>query len=77
VAAGTLEPWQPQPYAAIDIDDHLYLNPPEGDAAEVGFGLQLRYRIGAAAYNRDSGFLYVLELRADGGKPVVHVWEIR
>jgi len=29
-----------------------------------------------AAYDRDKGFLYVLELYADGAKPVVHVWKV-
>ena len=76
VAAGELEPWQPQPYAALDIDAHLYLDPPEWDVVNTGDGNQRRYRIGAAAYDRDNGYLYVLELYADGAKPVVHVWRL-
>ncbi len=76
VAAGELEPWQPQPYAALDIDAHLYLNPPQWDVVNVGEGDQRRYRIGAAAYDRDNGYLYVLGLYADGAKPVVHVWRL-
>lgn len=77
VAAGQLEPWQPQPYARVDIDNHLYLNPPEWDRVTTGWGDQRRYRIGDAAYDRVRGRLYVLELYADGGKPVVHVWQIQ
>ncbi len=77
VAAGTMEPWQPQPYAALDIDEHLYLAPPEWDRVAVGWGVQRRYRIGDAAYDRERALLYVLELLADGGKPVVHVWRVQ
>lgn len=77
VAAGEIESWEPQPYALLDIDEHLYLDPPEGELMTLGTGVQRRYRIGAAAYDRSSGLLYVLELYADGAKPVVHVWKIR
>jgi len=77
VAAGTMEPWEPQPYAAIDVDEHLYLNPPEWDVVNVGAGVQRRYRLGSAAYDRNSGILYVLEMLADEAKPVVHVWKIQ
>lgn len=77
VAAGQLESWQPQPYATIDIDEYLYLNPPERDLIELGWGDQRRSRIGDISYDRQNGLLYVLELYADGAKPVVHVWRIR
>jgi hypothetical protein len=76
VAAGEIEPWEPQPYAVVDVDEYLYLDPPVWDEEVVGWGDQRRYRIGAAAYDRGSGLLYVLELFADGGKPVVHVWQV-
>ncbi len=76
VAAGTLESWQPQPYASLDLDEHLYLNPPEWDVTMLGWGDQRRNRIGDASFDRASGRLYVLELYADGGKPVVHVWQV-
>ncbi len=77
VAAGTMEPWQPQPYAVLDIDEHLYLAAPEWDRMVVGWGDQRRYRIGDAAYDPQRALLYVLEPLADGGKPVVHVWRVR
>ena len=76
VAAGEIESWEPQPYASLDIDEHLYLDPPAWDLQILGWGVQRRNRIGAAAYDRDSGHLYVLELYADGAKPVVHVWRV-
>ncbi len=77
VAAGELEAWEPQPYTLLDIDEHLYLDPPVWDEVTLGWGDQRRYRIGAVAYDRQNGLLYVLELYADGGKPVVHVWRVR
>lgn len=77
VARGELEPWQPQPYAVLDIDDHLFLNPPEWDLVNVGWGDQRRFRIGDVTFDRQNGLLYVLEQYADGPKPVVHVWQIR
>lgn len=77
VAVGELESWQPQPYAVIDIDERLYLNPPEWDLVEVGWGDQRRSRIGDVTFDRQNGLLYVLELYGDGVKPLVHVWKIR
>ncbi len=77
VAAGQLESWQPQPYAVIDIDEHLYLNPPEWDLVELGWGDQRRSRIGDVTFDRTNGLLYVLELYADGPKPIVHAWRIK
>lgn len=76
VARGELEPWQPQPYAVIDIDDYLYLNPPEWDLPSLGWGDQRRSRIGDVAFDRANGFLYVLERYGDGARPVVHVWQV-
>lgn len=77
VATGQLESWQPQPYATIDIDEHLYLVPPEWDRIEVGWGDQRRTRIGDVSFDRTSGLLYVLELYADRAKPIVHVWRVK
>lgn len=77
VASGEIEAWQPQPYAVLDIDEHLYLNPPEWELQMLGSGDQRRYRIGDVAFDRENGLLYVLELYADGARPVVHVWQVR
>jgi hypothetical protein len=35
-----------------------------------------RYSVCDVAYDRGNGLLYVLELFADGAKPVVHVWRV-
>lgn len=77
VAAGEIEPWEPQPYAVIDLDEYLYLEPPEWDKIELGWGDQRRRRIGDVAYDQANGILYVLEQYADGAKPVVHVWKLQ
>ncbi|MFZ5881538.1 MAG: putative glycoside hydrolase [Chloroflexota bacterium] len=77
VAAGEIESWEPQPYAVIDIDGRLYLDPPAGEVFGLGAGDQRRSRIGDVAFDRAHGLLYVLELYADGAKPVVHVWRIQ
>lgn len=76
VALGKMEPWEPQPYAILDIDEFLLLSPPEWDETMVGWGDQRRYRIGDVAYDRENGLIYILELFPDEAKPVVHVWRI-
>lgn len=77
VAEGTLDAWAPQPYAHLDVDPYLFLNPGRVDVEEVGPGVQQRYRLGDATFDRASGLLYLLELYADGAKPVVHVFRVR
>lgn len=77
VATGEMESWEPQPYARIDVDEHLFLNPARVEEDLLGTGDQRRYRLGEVAYDRENGLLYVLELFADGAKPVVHVWQVQ
>lgn len=77
VARGEMKPWEPQPYASVALDEHLLLNPNRVEEDMIGRGVQRRFRIGSIAYDRAHDLLYVLELFADGTKPVVHVWRIR
>lgn len=77
VATGQMEPWEPQPYAVVRVDQHLFLTPPDWEIILLGQGNQRRFRIGDAAYDHQNDLLYVLELYADGAKPVVHVWKIQ
>jgi hypothetical protein len=77
VAAGTMDAWQPQPYATLDIDEPLFFNPAGIDEPALGTGDQRRFRIGDVAYDHEQGLLYVLELFADEAKPVVHVWRVQ
>lgn len=76
-ATGEIPSWQPQPYAAVDIDEHLFLNPAGVEEEMLGTGDQRRYRIGEVAYDRANDLLYILELFADDAQPVVHVWRVR
>ena len=76
VAAGSMASWEPQPYATINIEDFLFHNPAGIDIDSMGEGVQRRFKVGSAAFDRASGMLYVLELFADGPKPVVHVWRV-
>jgi hypothetical protein len=77
VATGAAESWAPQPYATLDIDDRLLLNPTGVEEDLLGTGDQRRYRIVSVAYDSSNDPIYVLELFADGARPVVHVWRVR
>jgi len=66
VAAGRIPPHQPQPYAYLDVDQHLFNLQSD----------QQKRRLGAAAYDRANRLLYVLEYRADGDRPLAHVWSV-
>lgn len=76
VAAGEIEAWQPQPYAMLSLESVLFHNPDNVEPDMLGTGTQRRFRIGEVAFDRTNGLLYVLELYADGAKPVVHVWQV-
>ncbi|MBM3700846.1 MAG: hypothetical protein FJW68_08070 [Actinobacteria bacterium] len=76
VAAGQVQPWEPQPYEVITIDPYLFLNPSGIEEDMLGTGDQRRFRIGDITFDRTNGLLYVLELFADDAKPVVHVWKM-
>jgi hypothetical protein len=66
VARGTMEPWRPQPYAAMGLDDRLFHSR----------GAQVKGHVAACCFDRERGVLYVLEPFADGDKPIVHVWQV-
>ncbi len=76
VAAGEIQPHVPQPYATLDLDDRLFLNPSGVDPDSLGTGIQRRYRLGDVTFDRQNGLLYVLELFAEDAQPVVHVWRV-
>jgi hypothetical protein len=66
VATGEMEPYEPQPYATLQIDEYLY----HIESA------QQWHHVGAVSFDRERGLLYVFEPLADGDKSVVHVWEV-
>lgn len=66
VAAGALEPWEPQPYATIDLESQMFRN--ESD--------QVMFQVSAMAFDRERGLLYVFEPLVDEERPIVHVWKV-
>jgi hypothetical protein len=77
VAAGTMQPYEPQPYATLDIDEHLYLNTTAPDITMfIGHGDQRLSRMGEPAHDSERGLLYLQELFADESRPVIHVFRV-
>jgi hypothetical protein len=66
VAAGTMEAWEPQPYASLNVDQYLYHIE----------STQQKYHLGAACFDRTRGYLYVFEPYVDEDKPIIHVWKL-
>ena len=69
VARGEKESWEPQPYATLVLDDSLFdpnIHPEE----------YKRDLIGAIAFDRERGILFVIERLADEYKSVVHVFRV-
>jgi len=67
VAQGRMDSAEPQPYATLNIDQHLY----------HVTSTQQKEHVGAASYDRQRGLLYVFEPLADDEKALIHVWRIR
>ncbi|MBM4240546.1 MAG: hypothetical protein FJ150_02570 [Euryarchaeota archaeon] len=67
VAQGKMKPYEPQPYAKLNIDKYLY---------NIKSPKQLD-RIGAVAYDGERGYLYVLEPLVDNNQPIIHAWRIK
>lgn len=76
VGNGSLAAWQPQPYAALDLDPYLWridkINHPDFNAN------QNKYRVGACAFDRDRCLLYIVEYRGDAenDRPLIHVFKV-
>lgn len=66
VVKGKKLPWEPQPYATMDVDSYLY---------NVKSSQQ-KSHLGAAAFDRVRGYFYVMEYLADEDRPLVHVWKV-
>ena len=67
VAAGAMQPYEPQPYAVMNIDGFLFRN----------LSARTHDHFKAAAFDRARGLLYVFEPLADDDKPIVHVWKVQ
>jgi len=70
VAQGLIEPYEPQPYALVDLTDY-WLDP------ETNVEIYKRDLVGAAAYDRENGILFIVERLADEYKSVIHVFQIK
>jgi hypothetical protein len=67
VAQGTLAPYEPQPYAELNMDPYRY-----------NIQGSLRWdHVAAMSYDRTRGILYLMEPFADGDQPLVHVFQVR
>jgi hypothetical protein len=66
VARGELEPWAPQPYASLNIDPYLF-----NTAEHIIF-----YDLGASAFDRQNGLLYIIEPLTEEDKSIIHVWKL-
>lgn len=69
VARGDQESWAPQPYAVLVLDEYL-LNP------SLDLAAYKRDLVGAVAFDRERGNLFLIERLADESRSVVHVWQI-
>lgn len=70
VAKGEAAPYEPQPYALLDLSDYWY-------DSETNVEIYKRDLVGAAAYDRPNQILYIIERLGDETKSVVHVFKIK
>jgi hypothetical protein len=76
VAAGTMAPYQPQPYATLSLDSYLWnldkMNHPDFVVNRN------KYRVGGLAFDRTNGLLYIAEDRGDAAneRPLIHVFRV-
>ena len=69
VTNGTMQPYEPQPYAALDLVPYLY-NP------GYDYWRGKRHLLGACCFDRENGIVYLAERIADEDKSLIHVWRI-
>ena len=69
VAVGEMAFYEPQPYAVLDLTPYLF-------SAELNFGEYKRELVGAVAFDRTNGLIYLIERMADEYKSVIHVFQI-
>ena len=69
VVTGEMAAYDPQPYALMDLSE-FWFDP------EINLEIYKRDLVGAAAFDRENGILYIIERLADEYKSVVHVFQI-
>lgn len=67
VASGRLAPYEPQPYAVLDLNEYLFHHATTRSNE--------MHRINSLCYDRERNLLYIFEHRGDE-LPAVHVWKI-
>jgi len=69
-AAGILEPWDPQPYAFLNLNPILY---------DPGYDheRQKMTSVGDVCYDRVRNILYLFEFLGDGDRSLVHAFQVR
>lgn len=76
VGGGSLSAWQPQPYAALNLDPYLWrldkINHPDFNVN------QNKHRVGDCAFDRARGLIYIVEYRGDqeNDRPLIHVFRV-
>jgi len=70
VARGALQPWEPQPYAHMDIGDRLFHREPRNETHQY-------HHVRGCAYDRARNILYVIEFGGDEYYSVIHAWRIQ
>jgi hypothetical protein len=66
VAQGTLQTWEPQPYAVLNLDSYLYHIT----------STQQKHHVAAIAFDDANDLLYVIEPLVDEDRSIVHVWQV-
>ena len=67
VARGEMALWEPQPYDSLDLDPYLYHIQSE----------RQKMHVQACAFDREHGYLYVMEPEVDDYKSLIHVWQVQ
>jgi hypothetical protein len=70
VATKNMAAYEPQPYAVMTLDSYLF------DGSSIDFERGKKHLLGAMAFDRANGLIYVMERRADEEKSLVHVFKI-
>lgn len=75
VANGTMQPYEPQPYASLNIQNCMII-PNSNDPRYDWYGP------GGMAYDRQRGYIYIIERFSNptlniSAPPVIHVWKIK
>lgn len=69
VARGEMAPHEPQPYALLDLTEYWF-------DPETHVESYKRDLVGAAAFDRENGILYIVERLGDESKSLIHIFQL-